>query len=288
MLGWRDSATWIELTNDSALSASLLEAIAAAPEESPALIARLRKQFAPELVAAALELCAARKKAAGKLATTGVLCADREGVEMASSTRAARWKAQRFARARGEHQRVLDLFCGIGADLSALVDVCGESMVIGVENDPLRAWMACGNAEGRVREADVRSEAIQSLLPNALIHCDPPRRDHRGRAWKRGEETIEEFDLATMLSWMRAAQGGALKLGPGVARELIVSADAECEYIEVDGTMEQCVVWTGALATAPGTCRATRIAGETITRCGVPRTVPQADELSAYLFEPCA
>ena len=116
----------------------------------------------------------------------------------------------------------------------------------------------------------------------------PVGSDAAGRAWKRGEETSDAFDLATLLAWMRAAKGGALKLGPGVARELVTAADAECEYIEVDGVMEQCVVWTGALASNAGTTRATQLGGAAITRFGVPRGVPQAEALGAYLFEPCA
>ena len=183
---------------------------------------------------------------------------------------------------------MLDLFTSVGADLHALVEVCGEESVLGVELDPLRAWMACSNARGRVREADARSEEVQLMIPSALVHCDPPRRDAAGRAWKRGEETSDAFDLATLLAWMRAAKGGALKLGPGVARELVTAADAECEYIEVDGVMEQCVVWTGALASNAGTTRATQLGGAAITRFGVPRGVPQAEALGAYLFEPCA
>ena len=41
---------------------------------------------------------------------------------------------------------MLDLFTGVGADLHALVEVCGEESVLGVELDPLRAWMACSPA----------------------------------------------------------------------------------------------------------------------------------------------
>ncbi len=249
---------------------------------------RLRKLFSAEQIAAATELLAARKKAAGKLDFSWPLFVDREGVEMASSTLCARWKAARFEGARVSGERVLDLFTGVGADLHALVEVCGEESVLGVELDPLRAWMACSNARGRVREADARSEEVQLMIPSALVHCDPPRRDAAGRAWKRGEETNDAFDLATLLAWMRAAKGGALKLGPGVARELVTAADAECEYIEVNGVMEQCVVWTGALASNAGTTRATQLGGAAITRFGVPRGVPQADALGAYLFEPCA
>ena len=333
MDAWRRVSTWLELQVESVDNAALFAAIHSLPVESAGSVVRLRKLFSAERIAAATELLAARKKAAGKLDFSWPLFVDREGVEMASSTLCARWKAARFegARVSGERvldlvversrgilpadgqipslafdsalrsesacggssagvgdQQVLDLFSGIGADLHALVEVCGEESVLGVELDPLRAWMACSNARGRVREADARSEEVQLMIPSALVHCDPPRRDAAGRAWKRGEETSDAFDLATLLAWMRAAKGGALKLGPGVARELVTAADAECEYIEVDGVMEQCVVWTGALASNAGTTRATQLGGAAITRFGVPRGVPQADALGAYLFEPCA
>ena len=288
MDAWRRVSTWLELDAESAENAALFAAITSQGMESAGSIARLRKRFSAERIAAATELLAARARAVGKLEFGWPMVADREGVEMASSTVCARWKAARVRRARESERRVLDLFTGVGADLHALVEVCGEESVLGVELDPLRAWMACSNARGRVREADARSEEVQLMIPSALVHCDPPRRDAAGRAWKRGEETSDAFDLATLLAWMRAAKGGALKLGPGVARELVTAADAECEYIEVDGVMEQCVVWTGALASNAGTTRATQLGGAAITRFGVPRGVPQADALGAYLFEPCA
>ena len=65
----------------------------------------------------------------------------------------------RVRRARESEQRVLDLFTGVGADLHALVEVCGEESVLGVELDPQRAWMACSPA--RLRVATVSALSVR-------------------------------------------------------------------------------------------------------------------------------
>ena len=54
---------------------------------------------------------------------------------------------------------MLDLFTGVGADLHALVEVCGEESVLGVELDPQRAWMACSPA--RLRVATVSALSVR-------------------------------------------------------------------------------------------------------------------------------
>ena len=146
MDAWRRVSTWLELDAESAENAALFAEITSQGMESAGSIARLRKRFSAERIAAATELLAARARAVGKLEFGWPMVADREGVEMASSTVCARWKATRVRRARESEQRVLDLFTSVGADLHALVEVCGEESVLGVELDPLRAWMACSPA----------------------------------------------------------------------------------------------------------------------------------------------
>ncbi len=288
MDSWRDVSIWQSLCDENVAGAPLLRVLEAESEFTPALIARLRRQFDSSRISAAIELIQARRRAVGKLDFAARCNADCGGVEMASSSRCALWKAERFRDARLRHLPILDLCSGMGSDLKSLVDLCGEARVLGVEHDPLRAWMARGNARTRVREADVASQEIQSMLSDSLVHCDPPRRDQSGRVWKRGAQTSDEFELASLLGWMRRSSGGALKLGPGIARELVRADDVECEFVEVHGTMEQCVVWTGALATHAGVMRATRLGRESHSRVGSPRAVPQAEALGAFVFEPCA
>lgn len=99
------------------VAAPLLGAIAALADPEapkPAELTRLRRLGPPELVPYALELAAARRRAAHKLESAATLLADRAGVEQASGTRVARHKARRFASLAPA--RLVDLCCGIGGD----------------------------------------------------------------------------------------------------------------------------------------------------------------------------
>jgi len=144
---------WARLAEPSA--APLLDAlrgIDAAP--AAGIIERLRKGFPADSVTAAIELSIARTRARDKFgARAEALWCDRPGVEMASSPATAAWKAQRFREAGAE--RIDDLCCGIGGDLMELARV---AEAVGVDLQPLRAWMAARNAGCTVRCADAVAE----------------------------------------------------------------------------------------------------------------------------------
>jgi hypothetical protein len=235
------TAAWARLAEPSA--APLLEAlrgIDAAP--SAGVIERLRKAFPVDTVTAAIELSIARTRAHDKFGErAGTLWCDRPGVEMASSPATAAWKAARFREAGAA--RIDDLCCGIGGDLMELARVADA---VGVDMQPLRAWMAARNASCTVRCADAVAEPGDA----PFAHADPARRAGGGRI-HRAEDLLPS--LESLRASMRGRAGGAIKLGPGMDLGWgEVDADDEVEFIGEHGRLVQQVLWSGALVRRPG------------------------------------
>lgn len=171
MPDWRDISVWLRLSEAPEVQA----AAAAVDSRDAASIARLRKRYDADLVAAALELADARRKAAAKFAGAGALWCDVAGVEQASGARVASWKARRMAEALGAGGEVLDVCCGIGGDAMALARA--GLRVTAVDLDERRAWMAAMNAGCPTRAVD--AESLE--LAGAALHADPARRRSSSR-----------------------------------------------------------------------------------------------------------
>lgn len=219
----------------------LLDAVAAEPApDTPAAVARWRKQYPAELVRAAMELVTARRKAADKLAAAEQLAADAVGVEQATAIEPARYKAQRFAEL--SPQRVFDLCCGIGGDTMALA-VCAP--VIAVDSHPLRAWMARHNARqtGAPHHAAMAVDVTNLPLHNEVFHMDPSRRNERGRVWR-----IEDYQPGPDFidDLRQRCPTGAIKLSPGIDTDDLDGG--EIEFISHRGALTQAVWWLGDLA----------------------------------------
>lgn len=201
-------------------------------------VARLRRQADAEAATAALELAAARRKAAGKWPDDAWrIFADVPGIEMASSELAATHKAGRF---RGA---ALDLCCGIGGDAMALARSGCE--VTAVDADPVRAWMAGRNAgcEALVHDA----ESFE--LCGRLVHLDPSRRSAEGRRTVRYEDLTP--GPAFVERAVGEAAGAAVKLMPGIDPGRLPAGpdgEQEVEYLSEEGRLTQAVLWTGSLA----------------------------------------
>jgi hypothetical protein len=244
---------------------------------TPSALASLRELADADTVRRAVELVRARQKAARKIAGAASLFADVEGVEQASGTVAAAWKARRYAD-RGV-DRVVDLCSGIGGDLIELRRALPDADVRGIDRDPVRAWMASRNAACETEVQDVTSLD----LDGAAFHVDPARRvEGEGRRLRNVEDYMPGRPFLERL--VGSGRSGALKLGPGA--ELRDLPGAERGEVEILGGAEgllQAVVWCGSLAREPGSRTATRVDRAT-SFSGSPTRLPVTSEVGSHLL----
>lgn len=217
-----------------------------------ATLTALRADHDPALVSAALTQVRLRDRARVKFgADAGRMFFTPDGVEQATRAVVAAHRAGRYAAAGTA--RVLDLCCGIGADLAAFARA--GMTAHGVEIDPLTAAVAGANlaALGLAGRATVTcADATATDLtgwPAAFV--DPARR----RAGRTGTRRV--FDpraYSPPLSFLtRVAAAVPLtgaKVGPGIPHDL-VPAGAEAEWVSVAGAVKEAALWFGPLATAP-------------------------------------
>jgi SAM-dependent methyltransferase len=253
-------------------------------EDTLALSARLRRRHPAALVAAALTQARLRTRAADKLDPADavrMLFTD-EGLQQATRQPVAEHRATRLAAALGPGSRVLDLGCGIGADLVALARTGLD--VTGVERDPLTAAVARHNVaalrlagHARVLEGDL-TEADRSHADG--VYCDPARRsagrrrfDPRG--WSPPWPFVEE---------LLAGPGTAVvKVAPGIPHDL-VPPGAEAEWVSERGDLVEATLWSASQATARR--RATLLpGGATLTSADDPGP-PEGVGVSDVLYEP--
>ena len=220
--------------------ASLLNASKECLSGDVAGISRLRRNWTLHQVSAALELHEARRRAVGKFERPQTILSDRIGIEQATGTTIAIYKAGRL------HdlgvRTITDLCCGIGGDAMAFAT---KMTTLGIDLDPVKAWMAGKNAE-----CDTRCEdAIEAAIHSEVIHIDPARRDpergireHDPSGWSPDEQSLKLL--------LEQHPNAAVKMGPGVNVDELTfrPAKSEVEFISMDGNLKQAVLWTGSLA----------------------------------------
>jgi len=140
---------------------------------------------------------------------------------------------------------VVDLGCGIGADLVALARA--GLRVTGVEQDPVRAAMARANLAalglpGEVVQA--RAEDVD-LSAYDLVFADPARRDARGRVFDPAEHSPPWSFVERLLREADAC----VKVSPAVPHRLVPEG-VEAEWVSEHGQVKEAALWSGALATA--------------------------------------
>jgi hypothetical protein len=271
-----DLDVWRTLVTDEA--ADLLAAVEARDETDVGQVAQLRHSYDAALVAVAIELVRARRRAVGKFPHAERLVADPEGVEQATSAMVADHKARRFAELPGRPV-VRDLCCGIGGDAMSLARVAD---VTGVDTNSVRAWMTEQNALCPTEVADVTAAPPHDVA----VHLDPARRDAGGRRQ-------HEFDdyrpgPAFIADLLAACPDSAIKLGPGVDLDALpAAANSEIEIVNESGTLVQAVLWSGRLARHPGQRTATRLP-EGISCSGAPGRVERGyrDDFDRHLLVP--
>ncbi|GLW65673.1 methyltransferase [Actinomadura rubrobrunea] len=284
----------------TAAGRAVLAAAAEADLDENALVrtvAHLRERYPVELVATAVTQARLRVRARAKFGPD----ADRmyftpDGLEQSTRARVAAHRARRFTAHLGDGT-VLDMGCGIGADLIARARAgCrGE----GVERDPLTAAVARANIEAfgvadlaSVREGDATREDPARY---AAVFADPGRRTGRGRVF---DPRSYEPPLGTVMELAARAPAACIKVAPGIPHELIPDG-AEAEWVSVGGDVKEAALWLGGLAEqgapngAPGARRrATVIASDAPDAPAATLTedpdldAPDVRAWGRYLYEP--
>ena len=217
-------------------------------------ISQLRRKWTAIQVSAAIELQEARRRSVGKFEHPESIVADRVGVEQATGTDIARYKARRLH--DSGVRRIGDLCCGIGGDAMQFAQLMETT---GIDRDPLKAWMTSRNAGCQTICSDVTETRIEA----DAIHIDPARRDpHSGRRTHAPSDWLP--DQTAVKALLDGHPDASVKMGPGIdTRDFpLESPGCELEFISVNGQLKQAMLWTGALAQASR--RATRLMGERI------------------------
>ncbi len=256
---------------------ALLDEIAerAGVESDLGLGTRLRRSFAPDLVAAAVTQNHLRGKAVAKFGTLArELFFTHDALEQSTRSTVADHRARRLAAAGAE--AVVDLGCGVGGDLLAF----GRAglRVRGIERDPVRAAIARANlgAAGIEGTVEVGDAETTTIAEHEVAFIDPARRDARGR-------TFGTADLQPSWDWVRERLAGrcVVKVMPGLAHD-DVPPGVEAEWVSDGGDLVEAALWGAPFATAPR--RASLLpAGATLTATG--QSVEVAD-VGAHLYEP--
>ncbi|WP_425954995.1 THUMP-like domain-containing protein [Xylanimonas sp. McL0601] len=210
------------------------------------LAMRLRDEGVdPDLAAAALTQSRLRAKARAKLGdfADGMLFTP-DGVEQATRLVVAALHARRYLAAGVT--KVADLTSGIGADALAFAGV--GLRVIATDVDEVTAAIATMNLrhfpEAEVRHADglsldLRAEGVDG------VYADPARRTRGGRRIFDPQAYAPPLDAVWALRSEVPAVG--IKVGPGIPHQGL-PADAETQWVSVDGDVVEAGLWFGPLA----------------------------------------
>lgn len=207
----------------------------------------LRKEFDPELAAAALAQEQLRRRAVIKFGERArYLFFTPAGLEQATRPEVASWRAERLLSAGV--RRVADLGCGLGTDALAMATAGMD--VVAVESDETTAVLAEANlaGAGSVHHAD----ATTFDPVDRTVFCDPARRTGAGRSWQ-----VADFSppWGFVLGLLERPAGACLKLGPGLPHRLI-PGDTVTEWISHRGDVVEACIWTPHLAPGGVTGRA--------------------------------
>lgn len=252
-----------------------------------ATASRLRERHDPGLVAAALTQVRLRERARAKFgADADRMYFTQAGLEQSTRASVAAHRARRFAD-RLPGARVLELGCGIGADLIARArrGLAGD----GVEIDPLTAEVARANVAAlglddlaAVRVGDATKEDPDGF---GAFFADPGRRTARGRVF---DPRAYEPPLDVVLEKADRVPAACVKVAPGIPHEA-VPGGAEAEWVSVGGDVKETALWLGELAGDVGR-RATLLSSDlqpqvwTLTPQGL--DAPDVRAWGRYLYEP--
>jgi hypothetical protein len=249
-------------------------------------VADLRKQgHPPALVAAVLSQSRLRTRAEAKFGEFARRMLFTEaGLEQATRLKVAALHAGRFSRAGLRH--VADLGCGIGGDALAFAAV--ELEVTAADSDEVTAAIAAFNLTPFPHAHVLHAEATQVPLGGIdAAWLDPARRTTSGGSTRRLSDAADYSPPLDFAFGLADRMPVGVKLGPGTDRD-VIPAEAEAQWVSVDGDVVELVVWLGALR-RPGVGRAALV----IRGDSAHELVAAADSedaptgpLGDYLYEP--
>jgi hypothetical protein len=249
-------------------------------------VAQLRRQGHPAgLVATVLSQSKLRAKARAKFGEfASRMLFTEAGLEQATRLKVAALHAGRFSRAGVTH--VADLGCGIGGDALALAAIDLE--VTAADADEVTAAIAAYNLTPfpRARVLHARAEEV-ALGGIGGAWLDPARRTTAGGTTKRITDASDYSPGLDFAFGLAGRMAVGVKLGPGTDRD-VIPADAEAQWISVDGDVVELGVWFGLVA-RPGIRRAALVirgdAAHELTAGADSEDAP-VGPIGDYLYEP--
>lgn len=237
--------------------------------------AALRRFLDPQLATVALHQAGLRARARAKFgALADSLLFTADGLEQSTRVELADHRAARFA-ASGLDS-VLDLCCGIGADVLAFQRA--GLAVTGVERDPDTAALAAANTGARILSGNAEDADWRAA---ESVFLDPARRTDRGRTFDPRAYS-PDFDFVS--SVLTSGGYAAAKLAPGLDHDLIPPS-IEAEWVSFAGGVKEAVLWSAAFGRRGVSRRATALpSGEQLTDADPSAAV--LGPVGAYLYEP--
>ena len=233
------------LTGDTG-RAALVDVAGYAFTESSRLadVAAVRTRFG-DRAAVLVETTLLRRRGAAKFPdAAGWLFTD-EALQQATTGPVAAHRARRLAGAT-----VHDVTCSVGSELAALRDEA--HYVLGSDVDPVRLAMARHNVAG----VDLcRADALRPVTRDAVVIADPARRS-------AGRRRFDPRDYTPALDGLLATYAGrelVVKCAPGIDFDGLAELgfSGEIEITSLAGGVREACLWTGGLADAGVTRRAT-------------------------------
>ncbi|MEM6778085.1 MAG: class I SAM-dependent methyltransferase [Planctomycetota bacterium] len=174
------------------------------------------------------------------------------GLQQATEATVAKFKATLF-----DDAVVLDLCCGLGADLIAL---SGRGPTVGVDADARIACLAAANLGvaghwstrvhcgrvigGAVIDATGRKLPLMVNRADAWVHIDPDRRDAQ-RRHTRADDWSPNWEV--VMDWLKSTRGGLVKLAPATVLRDDWIHDTARIWISIGGRVREQTLVAGDL-----------------------------------------
>ena len=236
-----DAFRWL-LTDDGQRLLARAGEVSAEVADELARQTALRREAAPDHVAAALTQLDLRARASAKFgALSSRMYFTPDGLEQATRLSVARHRAgrlQAFSAAT-----VVDLGCGIGGDLVAVAEA--DITAAGVDLDPLRVAVAEANlaALGLAGAVMVADATTLDTSPFDVAFADPARRGGHGRTFSPDGWTPPWPFVERLLT-----RDSCVKVAPGIPHDLVPDG-VEAEWVSDRGEVKEAALWSGRLAT---------------------------------------